>query len=181
MNGPKAILWTKAGKMAFSRTAGGAARTSNGEGGRRRRGPCLTGRTPGTKARNMAGSRTLVCARRKAGSHAALAQASAAAGPPGQPAGSRTRWAQRPPARALPGPHSSRPARAARSSPTPSALCTHRETEARSDCVSSGTARGSLRLPAGISYLNRLGLALWRQRQLLSPTEPGTQPGSGRR
>lgn len=98
MNGPRAGRWTKACKMAFSRTAGTAARTSAAEGGCRHWGPCKTGRAPRTKARNMAGSRTLGPATCKAGSRASRALASAAADPRAQPAGSRTRWARSPPA-----------------------------------------------------------------------------------
>lgn len=58
MNGQRSESRTKACKMAFFRTAGGAGRTSAGEGARRRGGLGSEALGAQTKARNVADSRT---------------------------------------------------------------------------------------------------------------------------
>lgn len=170
MNGTESRDWTKTCKMAFSRTAGGVARTSAREGAAGAaaltRRAARQGQKPATwRALGPPGPHRA----KRAGGRAGGVRESAAAGPRAQPAGSRTRWARS--ARALSGPHSSRPARAAPARPTPSALGTHRETGPFGFCPRwglLGVPAASRRrfLPDG------LGLARWRQLQLRSPTEP---------
>lgn len=129
-------------------------------------GLCQAGPTPGTKARDVAGARTPGPTPRKAGSRSGSAQAAAAARPRGQPAGSRTRWAQ-----ACLRPHGSAllpPRLRCSLQANPSTRGTHRETEVRSDCVHTRGPWGSPRLPAVVSYLNGRRLTQWSQRQLLT-------------
>lgn len=166
-------------QMAFSRTAGGAARTSAGEGAAgagavARRVPHL-GQKPATwRALGPLGP---PCAR----------QAAARGEPrrPQQPARGNSRRVLGPagPRACLcpPGTALLPPRLRCSLQANPSTLGSHRETEVRSDCVHTRDAWGSLRLPAGVSYLNGLRLTPLSQRQLLSPTEPRTLPGRGKR
>lgn len=68
MNGRRIQSRTKTCKMAFFRTAGGAGRTSDWEGGRSRQGLGDEALATQTKARNMADSRTPGSAPSRAGS-----------------------------------------------------------------------------------------------------------------
>lgn len=98
----RAGRWTKARKMAFSRTAGGAAEPQPGRGLGGSRGPSWRTARAGQKPSNMAGSRTpgpepAPCEAGEPGSREP-GRPEARPDRDTQPAGSRTRWAPRPPA-----------------------------------------------------------------------------------
>lgn len=155
MNGRRAARRTKACKMAFSRTAGGAAGPSAGEGCAGAGGLVRRAARPGQKPATWRALGPPRPAPYEAGSRAGRAQESAAAGPRGQPAGSRTRWAgarRRPPGAALllPRPRCSRQA-------NPIRPLHPRETEASRTASALGRPGGPRGFPPAFPTSANLG------------------------
>lgn len=177
MNGTESRDWTKTCKMAFSRTAGGVARTSAREGAA---GAAALTRRAARQGQKPATWRALG----PPGPHRAKrAAAPAESGSPQRPAREPSRRVLGPAGPGAPAPSRGRtppapPALLPPDQPHPPSAPTGKQV--RSDFVRVGDSWGSPRLPAGVSYLTDLGWLGGVSCSSAHQRSP-TLPGRGRR